>query len=59
MTLVQLAQKLTSESRVGRVAQWLVELLQDLAVPGLIPSISEFFSEEKLSMMLRLIDSVG
>ena len=53
MTLVQLAQKLTSESRVGRVAQWLVELLQDLAVPGLIPSISEFFSEEKLSMLLR------
>ena len=52
MTLVQLAQKPNSESR-GRVAQWLVELLQDLAVPGLIPSISEFFSEEKLSMLLR------
>ena len=30
----------------GSITQWLAYLLPDLALPGFIPSIREFFSEE-------------
>ena len=43
----------------GSVAHWLAYLLLVHAAPGTIPNIPEIISEEKLSILLRLIYSAG
>ena len=43
----------------GSIALWLAYLLPDPAAMDSIPSIPEIFPEEKLSMLLRLINSAG
>ena len=44
---------------VGSKAPWFAYFLPDPAAPGLIPSVPNFFSVEKLSMLLRLINGAA
>ena len=43
----------------GNIPQCLSYLLPDQALVGSIPSIREFFKKNKLSMLLRLINSAA
>ena len=43
----------------GSLAQWLAYLLPDPAASGSNPCIPNIFTEEKLSMLLRLINGAG
>ena len=53
-------QKLKGLMRMwGSIAQWLACLLPDSAAQGSTPSIPKKISEEKMSMMLRLIKGAG
>ena len=44
---------------MDNIAQWLAYFLPDPAALNSIPSVPEFFKEDKLSMLLRLINSTS
>ena len=50
---------MVTNGEAGSVEQWIAYLLPDPAAPGLIPSVPKIFGEEKLSMLVWLINGAS